>query len=366
MQVHTQSLSFYVKNKEGKSAVPFAMVQITYSTNQGTSNKLTSLSDLNGFISFPSSNSKEQILSILVKAYSFQDTIFSISTSSQSAVLNIFLTPNVTLLPEAIVKPTSPFPILITATINAINKNKQETIDSVLYTQLHYENNNAAREIISLLHIQHPQVNHEFHKPFNGKIYVDSMYRSIVKEWNGYEHGDHLIDLINQNPFRYANFLPSSTQETNAMNANILADTNNCYLMEVWLPDPSFTRNKLYLLTQIRKSDSTFQWIKIIKSKQETYESTDWKLLTSEMDMYFDEHGKMISIQLNYSHSVRKKDTPIYAWIVTESFNLKVLSSYINNKKTCTGFPYTGLYRSMYPVYSSAKKSFSELKPEGN
>ncbi len=365
LQVFAQNIDIAVVNKNGLNPIPFVVIKATFKSSINTSTHFVTLADENGKASIPIPVGANDSLILTFKCLGCNDTVVYIpNPAKKNKTKLIHLSTNAIDLPEVKIKPINANSYFLAAMNKALQQNIPETSDSILYTQLHIENNQQVREIQALLNVHHTKISNRFHKSFMGKICVDSIYRSMVKEWNGYEHGDHLMDLINKNPFRYSNDLPSLPEQSKQFSSRLLSDTANLILIESWMPIKNFPNHKAYVLSQINASDSSFNWIKMIQSKESADLNSDWKLISSTFEIQINKNGIPFSTKLEYTHNVRKKDTSVYAWIVSESFSASIIST--SNEKTCTGSPYTGLYRSQYSKFKGAKKVFSNLPPESN
>ncbi len=315
-------LKAYVFDKDTKQPLELAAAHI-----QGT--QLGGVTDNYGYVEvpMPKMNLKDSILftyigyepqGILVPGYDTKDT------------LRVYLSSGSVVTKEAVITALNAKGVLIKAIDNMKgNLLTDSLIATGFYRQYHKENGKYVRLIeadVSVAFNTKSIYQYSFHE----SVKVNKERRSENYETNGDVHGDHLVDLLKENPYSYNknNFLDK--KKLDFYSPKFVEENNVEYVISVQYKEASSAKLENAKLW-VAKETFAITKIEVEKFPNPYYVRTRyandsrWKLV-NETDIIRTEmvNGKYVvsSLERVYNHHVINKTTGNVDYVVEESFEI--------------------------------------------
>lgn len=312
----------YVFDKDTKQPLELAAAHI-----KGT--QLGGVTDNYGYVEvpMPKVNLKDSILftyigyepsGILVPGYDSKDT------------MRIYLSSGSVVTKEAVITALNAKGVLIKAIDNMkANLLTDSMIATGFYRQYHEENGKYVRLIeadVSVAFNTKSIYQYSFHE----SLKVNKERRSENYETNGDVHGDHLVDLLKENPYSYNknNFLDK--KKLDFYSPKFVEENNVEYVISVQYKEASSAKLENAKLW-VAKETYAITKIEVEKFPNPYYVRTRyandsrWKLV-NETDVIRTEmvNGKYVvsSIERTYNHHVINKTTGNVDYVVEESFEI--------------------------------------------
>lgn len=312
----------YVFDKDTKQPLELAAAHI-----KGT--QLGGVTDNYGYVEvpMPKVNLKDSILftyigyepsGILVPGYDSKDTV------------RIYLSSGSVVTKEAVITALNAKGVLIKAIDNMkANLLTDSMIATGFYRQYHEENGKYVRLIeadVSVAFNTKSIYQYSFHE----SLKVNKERRSENYETNGDVHGDHLVDLLKENPYSYNknNFLDK--KKLDFYSPKFVEENNLEYVISVQYKEASSAKLENAKLW-VAKETYAITKIEVEKFPNPYYVRTRyandsrWKLV-NETDVIRTEmvNGKYVvsSIERTYNHHVINKTTGNVDYVVEESFEI--------------------------------------------
>lgn len=312
----------YVFDKDTKQPLELAAAHI-----KGT--QLGGVTDNYGYVEvpMPKVNLKDSILftyigyepsGILVPGYDSKDT------------MRIYLSSGSVVTKEAVITALNAKGVLIKAIDNMkANLLTDSMIATGFYRQYHEENGKYVRLIeadVSVAFNTKSIYQYSFHE----SLKVNKERRSENYETNGDVHGDHLVDLLKENPYSYNknNFLDK--KKLDFYSPKFVEENNLEYVISVQYKEASSAKLENAKLW-VAKETYAITKIEVEKFPNPYYVRTRyandsrWKLV-NETDVIRTEmvNGKYVvsSIERTYNHHVINKTTGNVDYVVEESFEI--------------------------------------------
>lgn len=249
--------------------------------------------------------------------------------------LQIVLIPDTQLLPQVRISSTLA-DSLVHEAFKAIAHNypQQPVVYPALYRQVHMENEQYVRLIEAALEVREPAyANRPFWKDYTG-VHVFEMRRSEVFEANGDQHGDHLMDLLGDDPILYykGTFLnPSAGKDVLFwMDTSHVDVTDSVVVVGYQCHTPGDSRvedGKIFIhqpdmaIVRVESNRHRNKNIALASSAS----GHEWDLQQGGRVVQFIKRGGVYcldSMEMWYTHNVCEHDFPSKAWRVTEQFSL--------------------------------------------
>lgn len=312
----------YVFDNDTKQPLELAAAHI-----KGT--QLGGVTDNYGYVELPMPkvNLKDSILftyigyepsGILVPGYDSKDTV------------RIYLSSGSVVTKEAVITALNAKGVLIKAIDNMkANLLTDSMIATGFYRQYHEENGKYVRLIeadVSVAFNTKSIYQYSFHE----SLKVNKERRSENYETNGDVHGDHLVDLLKENPYSYNknNFLDK--KKLDFYSPKFVEENNLEYVISVQYKEASSAKLENAKLW-VAKETYAITKIEVEKFPNPYYVRTRyandsrWKLV-NETDVIRTEmvNGKYVvsSIERTYNHHVINKTTGNVDYVVEESFEI--------------------------------------------
>lgn len=312
-----------VYDKENNnSPMDMAAVQIN-----GT--QLGGLSEANGYfeIPVPKVNLKD---SIKVSYIGYLPQTVDLLNYKKGDTLRVYMASSAVAKEEVVVVAENARGVILKAITN-MKKNLMldSLISAGLYRQYHKENGKYVRLIEADVQVAFNCKN-IYQYSFHESVAVGKQRRSENYETNGDEHGDHLVDLLKENPFSYNrnNFLnpkmidfyapkfASENQEEYVISLQYKESSSaKLEKAKVWVEKETYAITKV----EIEKFPNPFY----VKSRYAN--DTRWQLVNERNVIETEKvNGKFAvsSITRSYNHHVLNKTTGNVDYIVEESFEI--------------------------------------------
>lgn len=312
----------FVVDDVSKEGLSLAAIQVKNS-------QLGALTEDNGFflLPLPRTNLKD---SVRISYMGYQTQTISIANYQAGDTIRILLGVESVVKAEAVITAMNAKGIMLKAIAN-MKKNfyYDSLISTGLYRQYHKENGKYVRLIEADVSVAF-NVKSAYKYSFHELVRTNKMRRSENYETNGDVHGDHLVDLLKENPYSYnrMNFLdpkkidfysPKIANETQDEWELILQyketssqKLENC---KIWVQKETFAMTRM----EIEKFPNPYY----IKSRYAN--DSRWQLV-NEKDVIetTKQNGKYMvsSITRSYNHHVLNPRTKAVDFIVEESFEL--------------------------------------------
>ncbi len=312
----------YVADKDNNQPLSLCAIQVKNS-------QLGALTDDNGFFEFPLPLNNLQD-SLKVSFIGYLPKTISITTYKQGDTLRIKLETAIETKQEAVIVAENAKGVLLKA-ISNLSKNlfRDSIIQTGFYRQFHRENGKYVRLLEADVNIamnSRSRVYYSFHE----LMQVNHQRRSENYETNGDVHGDHLADLLKENPFSY-----NKSTFLNPRNIDFFApkfeheDTAGYIIKTQYKENSSKTIDQARIWVQ--KGTYAITRIEIEKFPNPHYVKTRyeiesrWKLVNEkdiiQLSLY---KGKFVvsSMERVYNHHVVNLTTGQVEYVVEESFDL--------------------------------------------
>ena len=313
----------FVYDKDANNApLGTAAVQIKNS-------QLGGLTDDNGYfeVPVPKINLKD---SLKVSYVGYLPTLLSITSYKEGDTLRIYVTSSAETKQEVVIVAMNAKGILLKAIQNMkTNLLYDSLIATGLYRQYHKENGKYVRLIEADVSVAFNCKN-PYKYSFHELLQVNKQRRALNYETNGDIHGDHLVDLLKENPYSYnkSNFL--DPKKLDFYSPKIAGEDAEQYIISLQYKESSsakLERAKVW----IAKETFAMTRMEIEKFPNPYYVKTRyandsrWKLV-NEKDVIETEkvNGKYVvkSMIRSYNHHVLNRSTGNVDFIVEESFEI--------------------------------------------
>lgn len=313
----------FVYDKDANNA-PLSMAAVQIKSTQ-----LGGLADDNGYfeIPVPKINLKD---SLKVSYVGYQSITSSIVNYKDGDTLRIFITSSAETKQDVVIVAENAKGVLLKA-IQNMKKNLlyDSLIATGLYRQYHKENGKYVRLIeadVSVAFNCKSPYKYSFHE----LVQVNKQRRAQNFETNGDMHGDHLIDLLKENPYSYnrSNFLDAkqldfyspkfSSEDSVQYVINLrYKESNSAKLVQakIWVQKETYAMTRM----EIEKFPNPYY----VKTRYAN--DSRWKLV-NEKDVIetekVNERYVVSSIVRSYNHHVLNRTTGNVDFIVEETFEL--------------------------------------------
>jgi hypothetical protein len=315
--------------------------------------------------------------SLLLRSIGYRDTIIAIADVIRAKSDKIALQPKIFHTPEVSINGLKAED-LVRKAIEHIPANMQSDALELKgnYYQWHRENDRYVRFIQAGISIWSPSYSSLGKRGrMVERISIDRLRRSNVYEQNGFEHGDHLSDLMLENCLRYPIGGPLNLKSL-SLYAFEYADVQASHpgLEEVAFfyhhPGDEVIQSGSML---IELGSFAIQYIQVNSYPSNSHfesEHSDWVLLNSTVDLHFmpGEKGYYLhSARQQYNHEVWDSKLASYRYLVEETFLWVADSVEISGDQARSGFhSFTNLYDRNYEYQSSDWAELPmDLFPEG-
>lgn len=315
-------LKGYVLDKGTNQPLALAAVQIK-------NTQLGALTEDNGYFELPvpKSNQKD---SLRISFMGYLPASLSVSLYNLADTLKIFLETQVATKEEVVVTAMNARAILLKA-IDNLQQNLY--MDSILqkafYRQYHKENGKYVRLIEADVEVAF-NTRSPYKYSFHEVIQTNKIRRSENLETNGDVHGDHLADLLKENPFSYNKNTLLNPKMIDFLSPKFESEDAEQYVLKTQYKETSSAKLEQAKLW-IQKETFAILRIEISKFPNPYYikpryaPDTRWKLV-NEKDVIElkKENGKYFvsSLHRSYNHHVLNRQTGQVDFIVEESFEI--------------------------------------------
>lgn len=340
----------YVYDKDANNApLPMAAVQIKNS-------QLGGLTDDNGYfeIPIPKVNLKD---SMRVSYVGYATEMLSIVNYTQSDTLRVYISSSAETKEEVVVVAMNARGVLLKAIANMRqNFFSDSLISKGFYRQSHKENGKYVRLIEADVSVAFNCKN-IYRYSFHELVQINKERRSENFETNGDMHGDHLVDLLKENPYSYNknNFL--DPKKLDFYSPKFEKEDSNQYILKLQYKESS-SKKLEQAKVWVEKETYAITRIEIEKFPNPYYVRTRyenvsrWKLV-NEKDVIETQkmNGKYVvsSIDRVYNHHVLNLQTGNVDFVVEEAFDLHF---YNFETKGVGATIQTGRFESMTNLYS--------------
>ena len=373
----------FILDKQNNQPLSLCAVQVKNS-------QLGALTEDNGFfeLPLPITNLTD---SVKISFIGYFPKTISIAGYKQGDTLKIYLETAIETKAEAVIIAENAKGVLLKA-ITGLKQNlfRDSIIQTGFYRQFHKENGTFVRlmeaDISVALNSKDPYM-YSFHE----LIQVNQQRRSETYETNGDNHGDHLVDLLKENPFSY-----NKTTFLNPKNLDFFApkfesEDSAQYIIKTQYKESSsaklerariWVQKGTYAITRIEVEKFPNPYY--VKSRY-AFDS-HWQLVNeTDVVLLTKYKGKFVvsSLERVYNHHVLNRQTGQVDYVVEESFDLyfyqysdENITAQIKNGKY---HDFTSLYTSNYnyndkfwnnylmakehPLLPQIEKDLSHAKP---
>ena len=356
----------YVFDKEANNA-PMSMAAIQIKNTQ-----LGGMTDDNGYfeIPVPKVNLKD---SLRVSFVGYMTQSVSIRNYTGTDTLRIYLATSTETKQEVVVVAMNAKGVLLKAIANMkTNLLRDSLLSSGFYRQYHKENGKYVRLIEADVTVAF-NCKDIYQYSFHETVRTNKLRRSENYETNGDEHGDHLVDLLKENPYSYnrRNFLDPKkidfyapkfeSEDTAEYVIKLQYKESSSAKLEnarVWVAKESYAITRV----EIEKYPNPYY----IKSRYAN--DTRWQLVNEKNVIETEKiDGKYVvsSIVRSYNHHVLNKVTKQVDYIVEESFEIHFYDYDTDNVSTQLqkGFSaMTDLYTGKYKYDPAYWKKYDPLE----
>ena len=312
----------HVSDKETKEPLSLAAIQVK-------NTQLGALTEDNGVFEMPLpiSNLKD---SLRVSYVGYAPVNISIANYQKGDTVRVELGMETLIKGEVVITAMNAKAVLLKA-IENMKKNfyYDSLIATGLYRQYHKENGKYVRLMEADVSVAF-NVKSSYKYSFHELVRVNKQRRSENYETNGDVHGDHLVDLLKENPYSYnkMNFL--DPKKIDFYSPKILSENESEYVISLQYKEVSSAKLENAKLT-IEKETFAITRMEIEKYPNPAYvrsrysNETRWQLV-NEKDVIetTKQNGKYMvsSIVRSYNHHVLNPRTKSVDFIVEESFEL--------------------------------------------
>lgn len=215
------------------------------------------------------------------------------------------------------------------------------------YRQYHKENEKYVRLIEAKIITHEITYNNNSSNNHNEKVYLKNVRRSNVYEQNKERHGDHLVDLLYDNPVKHPVGTVLNSKGLSFYNFRFTDESDEKVTViefnSFGMGTPKAERGKLYI------DEKAFLFEKLIvesfpnpKAKQVYYSKVnhpyDWKFRNGYLEISFnkkDGYMQVVEIKKSYTHYLIDNATNSFSFLVEENFELvktKTISTKVREK----------------------------------
>lgn len=356
----------YVLDKDNKQPLALAAVQVKNS-------QLGALTEDNGYfdLPIPKTNLSD---SIRISFVGYFPTTISVINYKDGDTLHILLAPAIATKDEVVITAMNAKGVLSKAIDNLRNNLYTDTIiQTGFYRQYHKENGKFVRLIEADVSVAF-NLKNPYKYSFHELVQTNKQRRAENYETNGDIHGDHLVDLLKENPFSY-----NKSTFLNQKNLNFFEPKMDHEDTAYWIVKTQYKESSSAKLERakiwISKDNYAITRVEVEKFPNPYYiksryaPDSRWQLVNEtdviELEKYKD---KLVvsSIMRTYNHHVLNRQTGNVDYIVEESFNIyfykystERLAEQINNGRYSGA---TSLYSSEYFYDSKYWNNYTPLK----
>ncbi len=315
-------LKAYIFDKEANAPLELAAIQIK-------NTQLGGVTDEHGYVEVPMPrvNLKDSIYASYV---GYEKKAFSISNYDTKDTLRIFLSAGGVTGKEVEIVSYNAKSVLIKAIDNMkSNFLTDSLISRGFYRQYHEENGKYVRLLEADVSVAF-NCKSIYQYSFHESLKVNKQRRSENYETNGDIHGDHLVDLLKENPYSYNknNFLDK--KKLDFYSPKFVEENNLEWVISVQYKETSSAKLENAKLW-VEKETYAITKIEVEKFPNPYYVKTRWAndtrwKLVNERDVIRTEkvNGKYVvsSLERTYNHHVLNKVTGNVDYVVEESFEL--------------------------------------------
>jgi len=313
-----QTVEFYVFDRHSKEPVPFTLCYLKNS-------QLSATSFENGYTVFQLSE-KYMSDSMVVQHLSYN----TVKVLPTQILDTIFLTKKENQITEVRITALSAEQILLKA-IEAIEKNyNQSTFYQYgKYRQTHLENSQHVRFIEAKCVVEYLGGNKLSQKE---KFMIQELRRSYNFETNGEQHGDHLVDLFQENAVRYLYAQILNPKNLKQYNWEIESSSNEIYAIHF---NNKFKTDELSTTGWISINTIDFAVLeyKVYHTTSAYYNTkSNWKLKTDFVHFVYKKEGQyynLVSADKRYVHEVFHPITLSNPSLIEERFSWQKLDTTI-------------------------------------
>jgi hypothetical protein len=356
----------FILDKDNNQPLSLCAIQVKNS-------QLGALSEDNGFfeLPLPVTNLTD---SLKISFIGYLSKTISIAGYKQGDTLRIFLETAIETKQEAVIIAENAKGVLLKA-INNLKQNlfRDSLIQTGFYRQFHKENGKYVRLLESDVSVA-INAKDPFMYAFHEQIQINQQRRSENYETNGDVHGDHLVDLLKENPFSY-----NKTTFLNPKNLDFFApkfehEDSAGYIIKTQYKESSsaklerariWVEKGTYAITRIEVEKFPNPYY--VKGKY-AYDSR-WKLLNEKDVVQLTKYkGRFVvsSLERVYNDDVLNRQTGQVDYVVEETFDLYFynyddanVSTKIKNGKY---HDFTSLYTANYNYNDQFWNNYSMLK----
>lgn len=312
----------FVLDKQTNQPLSLCAVQVKNS-------QLGALTEDNGFfeLPLPVTNLTD---SVKISFIGYLPKTISIAGYKQGDTLKIYLETAIETKQEAVIIAENAKGVLLKAITNLKqNLFRDSIIQTGFYRQFHKENGTFVRlmeaDISVAINCKDPYM-YSFHE----LIQTNQQRRSEDYETNGDKHGDHLVDLLKENPFSYNKSTFLNPKNLDFFAPKFEKEDSNEYIIKTQYKESSsaklerariWVQKGTYAITRIEVEKFPNPYY--VKSRY-AYDSR-WKLVNEtdvvQLTRY---NGKFVvsSLERVYNHHVLNRQTGQVDYVVEESFDL--------------------------------------------
>jgi hypothetical protein len=357
-------LKGFVLDADNKEPLALAAIQVKNS-------QLGALAEDNGYfeLPIPRTNIKD---SLRISFVGYTQISVSVTNYKAGDTLRILLSSAMVTTAEAEIVSYTAKTILLKAIQNMRkNFNKDSVIQTGFYRQYHKENGKYVRLIEADVSVA-MNVKSPYRYSFHESVQTNKERRSESYETNGDVHGDHLVDLLKENPMSYNqnNFL--DPKKLDFYSPKFETEEGPEFIIKVQYKESSSTKLENARIW-VEKETFAITQIEVEKFPNPYYKKTRyandsrWKLVNEKDVIELEKiNGKFFvsSITRVYNHHVLNRVTGVVDFIVEEAFDFYFYNYETQNvgEKMSKGnySAFTNLYSSKYKY---DEKFWSSYKP---
>jgi len=312
----------FILDKDNKQPLSLCAVQVKNS-------QLGALSEDNGFFELPvpTSNLSD---SLKISFMGYLPKAISILNYKQGDTLKIYLETSIETKQETVIIAENAKGVLLKAIAN-LKKNifRDSILQSGFYRQFHKENGKFVRLLEADLSVA-----------INAKSHVDYSFHELVQtneerrsenyETNGDVHGDHLVDLLKENPFSYNKSTFLNPKNIDFFAPKFESEDSAQYVIKTQYKESSsaklekariWVEKGTYAITRIEVDKFPNPYY--VKSRYAP--DSRWKLVNEKDVIQLTRYkGRFVvsSLERVYNHDVLNPRTGQVDYVVEESFDL--------------------------------------------
>jgi len=315
-------LKGFVTDADNGEALSLAAIQVKNS-------QLGALAEDNGYfeLPLPKTNLRD---SLRVSFVGYNTLLISVANYKSGDTLRIKLSSAAITTAEAVIVSYTAKTVLLNAIQNMRkNFNKDSVIQSAFYRQYHKENGKYVRLIEADVSVA-MNVKSPYKYSFHESVQVNKQRRSESYETNGDVHGDHLVDLLKENPMSYNqnNFLDPKKLDFYA--PKFETEEGPEYIVKVQYKESSSAKlenariwieKETYAITRIEIEKYPNPYYK----KSRYANESRWQLVNERDVIELKKHNGRFFVSAltrSYNHHVLNRTTGQVDYIVEETFEM--------------------------------------------